>query len=155
MNTNHKFLTALAFSIFLGVGSMSAQTVVYYSYDGAGNRTYRGLIKLPSMKSAKIADAASYIANKPEEKKIEEKQGDLKIIIYPNPTHGELKIETEGYETGTTTGVYLYNLSGSLLINKSPAGATLTLDLSGYPVGIYILKIQLGDMVSKWKVLKE
>ena len=59
-----------------------------------------------------------------------------KVIIYPNPTKGQLKIEIQGDEQITNALIYLY-------------------DLSGYSPGTYILKIIMGGKTSEWKIVKE
>jgi hypothetical protein len=78
-----------------------------------------------------------------------------KVIIYPNPTKGQLKIEIQGDEKITNTLIYLYDLSGKLLINKKQYDSNIPLDLSGYSPGVYILKITMGGKSSEWKIVKE
>ena len=64
-------------------------------------------------------------------------------------------MEEAGYEKEINTALYLFDLSGKLLISKKPANSSIPLDLTSYPLGTYILKIMLGDKTSEWKIIKE
>lgn len=139
--------------IVLYTNCLTAQTPVYYSYDLAGNRFFRTiLLKSDKADSSNIGNAISANA-KPEV--FQDNLGDKKILIYPNPTRGQLKIDIEGYLEETNSGLYLYTISGGLLLSKSPVNSSMEVDLSGFPVGTYILKIVLGNNRSDWKILKE
>jgi hypothetical protein len=63
------------------------------------------------------------------------------IRVYPNPTTGKLFIEN-----AEKAEIVLYNLPGEILLRTRES----TMDLSGYPDGIYLL--QIGD--KKIKVVK-
>jgi hypothetical protein len=58
--------------------------------------------------------------------------------MYPNPASAELKIRSERY---AITKAELLNMSGQVIHSESQAGKGLTLNLSGFPNGIYIVKI--------------
>lgn len=59
--------------------------------------------------------------------------------VYPNPTDGELRIETGGELINT---VRLYDMGGKLMISTDKvANSEYTLDLTTYPQGNYILKV--------------
>jgi hypothetical protein len=64
-----------------------------------------------------------------------------KILIYPNPTKGEVKLTfSQLPKAGSLLSIY--NLSGSL-IYKSPADETEKyINLTGFPAGLYIFKIE-------------
>ena len=55
--------------------------------------------------------------------------------IYPNPTHGQLTIETT--QKGQVT---VYNLQGKMLLQKNLENTAENLDLSAYGKGIYMLR---------------
>ena len=55
--------------------------------------------------------------------------------IYPNPSHGQLTIESK--QKGQLT---VYNLQGKMLIQKNLENATETLNLSAFGKGIYMLR---------------
>jgi hypothetical protein len=130
---------------------------IKYSYDVSGNRTNRSIVISKSANVFTETDSTGFnffdINNSGE--KFEDDLGDKKVVILPNPTKGQLLVEVQGYEEENNSALYLYNLSGKLLICKIPANSTLPLDLSGFPSGIYILKVKLGDKNSEWKIIKE
>jgi len=138
----------------LYVCNASTQTPVYYGYDGNGNRKVRSIV-LSETKSAKADTSTNKQANRQKPETFSDNLGDIKIVIYPNPTQGQLKIDLEGYQENVSSGLYLYSLSGSLVTSKSPVKSSNELILSGYPIGTYILKIVIGDKKSEWKIIKE
>jgi len=131
-----------------------AQTPVYYGHDAAGNRKVRS-ITLSETKSAKADTSSSRKVNGSKTEIFSDNLGDIKIVIYPNPTQGQLKLVLEGYQENANSGLYLYNLSGSLVKSKSPVKSSNELSLSGYPIGTYILKIVVGDKKIEWRIIKE
>jgi hypothetical protein len=128
----------------------SGQTVVYYKYNADGSRKLRTTdITLKSAKEAR-GDLAQN-----ENKAFLDSIGSIKILIYPNPTHGQIKIEITGADFSKKSGVYLYNTSGTLLQQKVPASGNDVIDLSLYPSNIYLMRIMLNGKTSEWKILKE
>lgn len=151
-------LTIIGFiSTIVYAGNVFGQTTVYYKYDGSGSRYLRTITLTSSLKSVKVDTSIVSKAVNDDTKKdvFKDKLDDKKILIYPNPTQGQLKIDIEGYQEEKNSGMYLYNLSGGLLINKSPANSSQVFDLSNYAAGAYILKIVIGEKVSEWKIMKE
>jgi hypothetical protein len=140
---------------FSGTCKIFAQTTVYYGYDNSGNRTSR-TITLQMTKSAKafIVDSVKASISDKKSETFEDNLGNQKILICPNPTHGQLLVEIQGYEKETNTALYLFDLSGKQLISKSLANSSMSLDLSGYPPGIYVMKILLGNKTSEWTAIQ-
>jgi len=137
--------------------TIRAQTTVYYGYDACGNRISR-TITLPSQKSAKIDSSAlsktGETANTQAEV-FQDNLGEQKVLIYPNPTRGAVKVEIQGTEAGGKASLYLYSFTGRLLIGPTAVSGSNTVDLTTYPVGTYVLKIVSGDKTSEWKIIKE
>ena len=50
--------------------------------------------------------------------------------------------------------VQLYNIQGVLMQTQAPASETATLDVSGYPSGIYIVAVQSGEQTVTKKIIK-
>ncbi len=95
-----------------------AQTYSYeFEYDASGNRTSRTVITIPSKAPDSLANEE---ANQKEEALPnvlkEELFNGKSIVIYPNPTTGELILEITPFETGTTGTITLYSVNGSVLI---------------------------------------
>jgi hypothetical protein len=114
-----------------------------YTYDSSGNRTER---VINFNKSARIDSNLSTIT---------EELGELSIKIYPNPTKGILKVELTGNNNEEDTRLIIYNANGSQIINKQIPNNLEMVNLSGFPTGIYILKIVVGQNISEWKILKD
>lgn len=151
MKPKYYFLSVVCFMLFvISVPSfgMSGDTTFVFSYDASGNRTER-VIDLT--KSAEIT-ASSSTAN--EEKLFEAELVNLDIRIYPNPTKGVLKVEIPGIGDIKPTLV-VYNLQGKQLVHKTVSNQISTINLSGHPAGMYIMKIVNGQESLDWKIIKD
>ncbi|MEI8047024.1 MAG: T9SS type A sorting domain-containing protein [Bacteroidota bacterium] len=139
-------------NIFLFIASILicnlivAQTKVCYNYDKAGNR----ILKEFCLKSTpSLADSNS--VSQP----ITENLGEMHITLYPNPTQGHLTINITNLPDNAKGEIILSDMTGRLLIKQNTFRENTLLDLSSHPIGIYVLKIWIGDKVSEWKVIKE
>lgn len=131
----------ILFSIFQ---ANSQTTKVGFEYDVDGN-----------MKLRKIIEVGPQGAKRNEEAKpIEEKIGDLKIVIYPNPTNGIMQLSISGLDTKQNNYYQLYSSNGTLMMKNKIITALIDIDISSYNAGAYIIDIYLGDKVSYWKVIK-
>lgn len=127
-------------------GVTPCRGTVKFTYDADGNRTERNLIVLKSAK-------ASVEGKKP--KALEDSLGNKKILLYPNPTHGEVRVDLDSYDTQSPTTYYLYSIGGKMLSTQKQPGGSFTVDLSNYANGTYILKIQVGNNATQWKIIKQ
>ncbi|WP_303924985.1 T9SS type A sorting domain-containing protein [Draconibacterium sediminis] len=151
MKLKYFFLSVVCFMLFvISVPSfgMSGDTTFVFTYDASGNRTER-IIDLT--KSAEIATSASR-AN--EEKLFEAELANLDIRIYPNPTKGVLKVEIPDIDDIKPTLV-VYNLQGKQLVYNIVSNQISTINLSGHPAGMYIMKIVNGNESLDWKIIKD
>jgi PKD repeat protein len=71
------------------------------------------------------------------------------VQVYPNPAEGELFIELPA---GTTAIGIFMDASGRIL-EKQTLLSKNTLDLSGYPAGVYILAVQMQDLHTYYKII--
>jgi hypothetical protein len=134
--------------------NLRAQNSISYKYDASVNRTKRLIVHVESMSNSKTkVDTTSEKEGKKEI--LEQSDGTKKIRIYPNPTNGKLTIEILGYGNESDIKLNLYKLNGGVLFSNSMINGRNALDISDYPAGVYILKINIGDMVSEWKIVKE
>ncbi|MEN0081821.1 T9SS type A sorting domain-containing protein, partial [Flavobacterium lindanitolerans] len=69
------------------------------------------------------------------------------IVVYPNPSNGKflIKAETENIN------VVINDLAGRTVSNQIGT----TIDLSGYPQGIYLMNIQIEDEMFVKKIILE
>ena len=135
---------------------------VEYVYDAAGNRTQRKVITL--QKTSKEDDEATSTATVPHylsdaiataPEGFDDMLGERKIVIYPNPTQGLLRIECSGGGELKDARLLLYDMQGRLLRQIKMFESSQILDLSQYPEGVYILQIIEGVAKSEWKIVKE
>ncbi len=73
------------------------------------------------------------------------------IIVYPNPTKGDVNITTQGEKINSYS---LYNVNGQLLL-KSEKLKTMSekINLSGFSKGVYIIKIITNKNVYSKKII--
>ena len=139
------------------------QTVAY-EYDAAGNRILRTkTITLTreggSMLKSSTGDGGQNTENATEQALAEVRYDDLlgerKVTIYPNPTQGMIRIEFQEYGEMKDARLLLYDVRGKLLRQVNKVNPSNTLDLSSYPVGMYVLQMIEGKTKSEWKIIKE
>ena len=74
------------------------------------------------------------------------------IAIYPNPTSGKIRIAL----LENATHCQIVGLMGNILQETSPSGLDFELDLSGWPSGMYLIKLLMADGKSAYrKVVKQ
>ena len=143
MKTKYIFLLVYILSCKI----LFAQSKVCYTYDKAGNRTNRTIC----LKSKEATSDSVSIAKIP----ITENMGEMLITLYPNPTKGQLTIQITNITCETEGALELYDLSGRLVIVQKTVGESTMLDISRYPLGIYLMRIRICDKVSEWRIIKE
>lgn len=134
---------------------------IQYGYDDTGNRISRKKEIVMSAKpkvfkpdSIRTNEVEPDIESSPAP--FEEMVSETKIVIYPNPTQGMLRIEISGAEIPLGAYVRLYSTSGALVRQWTGISSDNTLDITAQPTGIYIMRIVLGkDRVSVWKIIKQ
>ncbi len=78
---------------------------------------------------------------------------DLLINVDPNPSNGIFNLTTPEQNTMDVVYGQVYNTTGTLIERFSMYAERFTLDLSGYPKGIYIMKIQTGNYLTTKKLI--
>ena len=134
---------------------------VQYSYDNAGNRISKVIFLNSSrgMQDDASDDNAPRTRAEVSENDVfpryEDRLGERNVVIYPNPTRGMLQIEFQGYGEMQDARLLLYNMQGSLLRQVNNVESSVTLDLSPYPAGMYILILMEGFERSEWRIIKQ
>ena len=136
--------------LFLFSFSMTslAQDMVSYAYDNAGNRISRRIVPLNS----NPLHAKKIVEDPPP---VEEQLGERKITIYPNPTKGALAIEITGGNDKDKLSIVLMSAQGIQLQSMKAEIGKTPVDMHLYPSGWYILRIQAGDKVKEFKIIKQ
>jgi YD repeat-containing protein len=144
----------LVFAIVLAIGiivslNCSAQNNYTFEYDGNGNRKSRTLDMSSNLKSTSPDNTE---IGKKEYKEVIE---DLEIILYPNPTKGEITISLNNFEDQEPSFISVYDYSGRLLQNYNNVQEINLINISDLPRATYLLKIVIGEKSTEWKVIKE
>ena len=141
-----KQLVLFTLSILIAVFT-SAQDQIRFSYDSYGNRTERKYV-------LSVEKTRSVIAGEEDgEGQTGMEEMKREIRIYPNPTKGHLQIETSGCLG--KTGLRLYSSSGQLLQQSETGDPAISLDLTEYPQGTYLLWLMFGKDREEYKIIKQ
>jgi len=141
------FTLALAFIASACIQLLYGQNKVTFGYDNAGNRISRTISLLKSAPTSESEDEPPVIYS--------EMLSDIEIKIYPNPTHGLLKVEICNLPEKQTAEVSLYDLSGRLITHRKTVDVSTEIDLSGQSDGIYVMKITAGEYQTEWRIIKK
>ena len=146
-----KFTVFLLLSLFtlscFAQGNLSRS----YDYDAAGNRILRSTIEFRCA-TANLDNTVGSVSDFNQNPYYEELIGNTGIKVFPNPTHGLVTLQLE---QPVDKGYYqLFGMAGQLL-SEGSITTTVTLDLSGYQTGVYMLTITLNDEKVTWKIIKK
>jgi len=129
---------------------LTMQTV-NYQYDEVGNRIEKSIILLKSGNADKSNLSDTLIKDQSFDQ--------MDVLIYPNPTAGQISIEIRAWEQnneadkGYQAGIY--DLQGRKVQEKAISEGEMTIvDVGNEPDGIYILMIWNTEVSSRWKVVK-
>lgn len=120
---------------------------VSYSYDVMGNRTNKDIL-IPKVSRKTIDDSE-------EEAVYNEMLSGYNVLIYPNPTKGDLNIRITTNDSKIDGQVTIYNMNGQVITTKTIKENQFQLDLYNQLSGLYIMKIDINGEVSTWKIIKE
>lgn len=76
-------------------------------------------------------------------------------IVYPNPTNAQLTFELNHLDFSIANQVALYSAVGAQVYSASVQSQRTTIDMSGYPVGIYFLVTSVDGKLKTFRVVKE
>ena len=137
------------FLLFAGLWLISqagfSQDRVIYEYDSAGNRVGRTIA--PSTRSSEPKEEEPVV--------FPEVLSGLDISVYPNPTDGWIRMDIQNLPEGETANIWLYSLSGNLVVSKQNVASSMEIDITGQPAGIYLLKVVAGEQQGEWRIIKK
>lgn len=132
--------------LFLSVFANSQIPNVNYEYDNDGNMKLRKTISIgPS--NAKN--------NQENEIQLEDNIGQKKIVIYPNPTEGIFQVAVKELNPKEKNSYCIYSLNGTLLLKGKLHSETTSIDIQGFNEGTFLLDVYLGELISRWKIIKK
>jgi hypothetical protein len=130
-----------------GTSQPQTHDEVSYTYDNAGNRITRSIIKV----SGPIITPKSGEIEEPEEV-----TGEREIHVYPNPVRDELTVEILKGDNEDNYRFFMFDISGKLIKeNKQQGNGILPIEMSVYQRGTYILIIDVEDGKYEYKIIKE
>jgi len=135
-----RFKTILAALVLPMLGH--AQEIVY-EYDAVGNRIARHLM------FGSQAPPLGNLENLPQE------TIGQTVSIGPNPTTGQLTVSLSRFGKEDVCNLLLVNAAGQTLIKQSMTTTQTTLDLTRYTNGYYLLKVDLNENVTTYKIIKK
>lgn len=75
-------------------------------------------------------------------------------LIYPNPSSSQITIDLEN-RNSEVSSVEIYNVEGKIITGIQTRENNLTVNVSNYPSGVYIVKIKTNSLLSQGKFCKE
>jgi len=124
---------------------------VEYSYDLAGNRYFRKILRLKD----KPEMTASHILDSLMSKKISQSSLTDNVLLFPNPTRGQVSLKITGLNNGELAEYMLFTLSGQELKKAKTDQETTIINFDNFPPGIYLFNIKFKEKTEIWKVIKE
>ncbi|WP_160140193.1 TonB-dependent receptor plug domain-containing protein [Chryseobacterium sp. c4a] len=113
-----------------------------------------GLLLRLILQRATLPECTKGISNENINKKMEkeiDQQVNIKTVIFPNPTKGMIKIRT----VHKIEELYIYDLAGKIIMRKENLEeGKNTIDMTSYPQGIYLVRIQMNNNWETFKVIK-
>ena len=157
-----KHLNLLFLIIFLTFSvSVVAQAQVSYGYDAAGNRISKTITLKKSL--SKKSNTSHDLENQKNDEfafhefddPLTDAIGNAQIIIYPNPTHGELRVEISGVELVPSDNIIIFDSNGRIIRQSYNVTGSNDIDLSEAAAGLYIMRICIEGKFTTWRIIKE
>ncbi len=147
----YKLIQPYLLILFFGIISLmgTAQNIVSYAYDYAGNRISRKVVNLtptPSHVKKQLDSIPAPVA---------EKLGDRMITIYPNPTKGALAVDISGGDTKDEISITLFSAQGVQLQSTKATQGKTPVEMVSYPPGWYVLRVKAGEKQTEFKIVKQ
>jgi hypothetical protein len=155
-----KKINLLILMLLLTTGITAQTYVIDYFYDDAGNREER--IRREITIPPEPVQAADVTEEELEEQlaKIEtefsfDQLAEGQIKVFPNPVHGELKINLVNMPDVLGAEAKLYSLKGNLLETQMLSNNYSSFNMKNYAPGTYILRISKNKDYKEYKIVKK
>jgi len=128
---------------------------VGFTYDNAGNRITRSILKVTELKGddEEIDSKSGELQN--QEETIDNGYQNREIHVYPNPVREELMIDIWNGDERENYHVFLFDSAGKLLKEgKRTGNGSETVDFNSYPLGTYLLIINTNGKKFEYKLIK-
>lgn len=133
-------------------------TSMGFSYNDNGQMTMRTIL-FSGLKSASsrsgLSDTIIIRQNAVKDMPFEDMLSERKVLVYPNPTEGLLKVVVENKEETDNINLQLYNIQGKKLYNNTLINNEEIIDLTRQANGTYFLNITINGKMHTWKIIKQ
>lgn len=123
--------------------SLGQQLTYEYSYDNAGNRTRRAVVRLDSQDRGNTALGPL----------VDKGSDGATLTLFPNPTKGTVRLETSG--ASPLDSYTLSDANGRVVAGGACGGRSLSIDLSDKPDGVYLLQVSVEGVPHVYKIIKQ
>lgn len=82
------------------------------------------------------------------------KDQEILLTAYPSVTKGDLTLSLNAKVVANDATLKIYSPIGELLQSITPANNTLSIDLSAYPSGMYLIQLSAGAYQAQQKVIR-
>jgi hypothetical protein len=110
-----------------------------YGYNGANSATSCYTLRV-ALGTASKGNDDLYVTNK--------------ISAFPNPVNDNVTIRIDDLQQGKAS-IRLFNSDGKLVLQQSTNRNATAIDMSKMAAGIYLVKVQSGEMESTMKIIKQ
>jgi len=148
MNTRFFILLFFASAVFLTVPAQTRNVV--FEYDASGNCIVKyKTVVLPARSMAYDFE------NQEDFSLTDDAFGEIKTIIFPNPTKGILQVEFQNKPDELSVNYRLVSMTGKHIATGTGTDSFLTLDLSAMPAGTYLLHLTMDGKSETYKIIKQ
>ncbi|MDO5979396.1 T9SS type A sorting domain-containing protein [Flavivirga spongiicola] len=134
----------LTLLFFLMTTIVFSQSKLIFSYDSASNQVERKYCEDGSCNTAKSVNKKETVSQ--EEEIIVNEEFDNSLAIFPNPTKGLLTIKWDQDYSHAINEIALIDLTSKIhRINYTLGNHEANIDLSSWPIGLYIVRFFLKD----------
>lgn len=149
---------------FIGIGyAIQAQTLerVVFSSVASNNDNFQPIVGTPYGASLLGANGSLEVSAEYGQSTYQETTLSIKdraeqsnIRVYPNPTSEKINIDLSQLQVSQVV-LRLVDINGKLMINKTSSQSLEVLDLQSYPVGAYLLQVEINkNKVQTFRIIK-
>lgn len=125
-----------------------SQSKLVFSYDLASNQVERKYCEDGNCNTAKNTNKKQIVNQEEEieETTYENEEFDKSLAIFPNPTKGLLTIKWEQNYSNAINDIALIDMTSKVhRVAYKPGSHEANIDLTSWPIGLYVIKFFLKD----------
>jgi plastocyanin len=86
---------------------------------------------------------------------IKENKVNSDVLVYPNPSNGRFQLNINGLQEDKTQDLAIYNLQGGMVYATTDLKPQIPqeIDISSFPVGMYLIRIFNGTEIMEKKII--